>query len=146
MESQLAEFRERKKRELRQQSHKNFTTVNRKSTSSPLNIFYRWSKYISSKPFFVLLSLRLSELPVIGWPFCLKLILWFILLGLSIEMQFGAVYCMLSAFVLLYIGTSTRSRKKNEKSAYSVFNKNCEKLDGTFTAEQFDKQLRSGRI
>lgn len=31
-----------------------------------------------------------------------------------------------------------------EQSAYSVFNDGCESIAGTFKAEDYDKQLRSG--
>ena len=37
-----------------------------------------------------------------------------------------------------------RAPGDNAPSAYSVFNDNCERLDGTFTAEQFEKQMRHG--
>ena len=32
-------------------------------------------------------------------------------------------------------------KKDGELSAYSVFNPNCEQLEGTFTAEQFEREL-----
>jgi hypothetical protein len=35
-------------------------------------------------------------------------------------------------------------RDTNHLSAYSVFNRNCERIDGTFTAEQLEKELRFG--
>ena len=37
-------------------------------------------------------------------------------------------------------------RKAGEASAYSVFNENCEAIDGTFTAQQFEQNLRRGRM
>ena len=33
-------------------------------------------------------------------------------------------------------------RNKDEPSAYSVFNPNCESIDGTLTAEQFENEIR----
>ncbi len=36
--------------------------------------------------------------------------------------------------------------KPGELSAYSVFNKNFEKLPGTFDADQIDRQFRTGRM
>ncbi len=35
-------------------------------------------------------------------------------------------------------------RPRHEPSAYSVFNKDCESIDGTLTAEQFERELRYG--
>lgn len=40
--------------------------------------------------------------------------------------------------------TSPCRRKPWEPSAYSVFNKNFEAIEGTLTAEQFEKELRYG--
>ena len=81
--------------------------------------------------------------------FCLiqtvyKCVLWFILWGLFIELGFGAVYFILSISVILYMNMRSGSRASSEPSAYSVFNPNCERIDGTFTAEQFEKELRFG--
>ncbi|XP_060063040.1 SAYSvFN domain-containing protein 1-like [Ylistrum balloti] len=75
---------------------------------------------------------------------CLKCLLWLALWGLFIELQFGAVFILLSALFFLYKSLSDRKRKKNKLSAYSVFNPNFERLDGTFTAEQFEQELRYG--
>ena len=38
-----------------------------------------------------------------------------------------------------------RRRQKGELSAYSVFNENMERIDGTFTAEQFEERMIYGR-
>ena len=35
-------------------------------------------------------------------------------------------------------------RGPRELSAYSVFNRNLEKLDGTFTSEQWERELKYG--
>ena len=35
-------------------------------------------------------------------------------------------------------------RKAGEMSAYSVFNPNCESIDGTLTAQQFEREIRHG--
>ncbi|XP_033733939.1 SAYSvFN domain-containing protein 1-like [Pecten maximus] len=76
--------------------------------------------------------------------FGLKCVLWLALWGLFVEIQFGAVFVLLSALFFLYRSLSNRKRKKNKLSAYSVFNPNFERLDGTFTAEQFEQELRYG--
>ena len=35
----------------------------------------------------------------------------------------------------------TGPKRAGEISAYSVFNPNCETIEGTFTAEQFEREL-----
>ncbi|XP_068929715.1 SAYSvFN domain-containing protein 1 [Petaurus breviceps papuanus] len=73
----------------------------------------------------------------------LKVALWLVLLGLFIELEFGLVYFVLSLFYWMYVGTrGPGEKKKGEKSAYSVFNPGCESIQGTLTAEQFERELQ----
>ncbi|XP_067861470.1 SAYSvFN domain-containing protein 1 [Heptranchias perlo] len=73
----------------------------------------------------------------------LKFLLWLVLLGLFIELEFGLAYFVLSMFYWLYIGTRDPSKKKQgEVSAYSVFNPGCKAIDGSLTAEQFERELQ----
>ena len=60
-----------------------------------------------------------------------------------IQLQFGAVYFAVSLLFIMYFSMRTE-RDPCHLSAYSVFNPNCERIDGTFTAEQFEKELRFG--
>lgn len=70
--------------------------------------------------------------------------LWVILYVIFIEFQFGTVFLIVSAIVFMYVNTRTGPRKDGEVSAYSVFNKNCESIDGTLKAEQFEREIRYG--
>ncbi|XP_072498096.1 SAYSvFN domain-containing protein 1 isoform X1 [Notamacropus eugenii] len=73
----------------------------------------------------------------------LKVALWLVLLGLFVELEFGLVYFVLSLFYWMYVGTRGPGEKKEgEKSAYSVFNPGCESIQGTLTAEQFERELQ----
>ncbi|KAG8546337.1 hypothetical protein GDO81_019205 [Engystomops pustulosus] len=73
----------------------------------------------------------------------LKVLLWLALLGLFVELEFGLAYFLLSMFYWLYEGTRRPGRRKEgEKSAYSVFNPGCEAIQGTLTAEQFERELQ----
>lgn len=146
MESRLAQYRLKKREELKQNPINHVTTIKTQTSSSLINLLNRWKNYILSSRIFVALSIKMATLPILGWPLLLQFLLWSLLFGLAIELEFGIVYFIVSGFLLLYISTSTRRRKSNEKSAYSVFNENCERLQGTFTAEQFDKQLRQGKL
>ena len=74
----------------------------------------------------------------------LKILLWGLLWGFFIEVGFGAVFLITS--LLYFIITSLRGsrRKPWEPSAYSVFNRNFEAIEGTLSAEQFERELRYG--
>uniref|UniRef100_A0A1A9VPS8 SAYSvFN domain-containing protein n=1 Tax=Glossina austeni TaxID=7395 RepID=A0A1A9VPS8_GLOAU len=69
------------------------------------------------------------------------LLFWITLYVIAIELQFGIVYLMLSILVGIYCNTRTGPKKPDEISAYSVFNKNCESIDGTLKAEQFEREM-----
>ncbi|XP_023173648.2 uncharacterized protein LOC111601348 [Drosophila hydei] len=82
---------------------------------------------------------------------CLKYTLWTVyflfwvtLYVIAIELKFGLVFLMLSALFGIYFNTRTGPKKPNEISAYSIFNKNCESIDGTLKAEQFEREIRYG--
>ncbi|XP_074656637.1 SAYSvFN domain-containing protein 1-like isoform X2 [Tubulanus polymorphus] len=77
-------------------------------------------------------------------PLILKTLLWLMLWLLFISLEFGAVYFVVSSLFVIYRTMRTKPRSPGELSAYSVFNPNCERLEGTFTAEQFEKELRYG--
>eukprot|EP01138_Halocafeteria_seosinensis_P004858 gb/GECG01004967.1/.p1 GENE.gb/GECG01004967.1/~~gb/GECG01004967.1/.p1 ORF type:complete len:132 (+),score=11.25 gb/GECG01004967.1/:1-396(+) len=82
---------------------------------------------------------------VLGWlkalfapMFLLKVTLWFVVcyfLG-----DFWLIWFMVTLMYLMC--TQLGTRKKGEKSAYSVFNDNFETLPGQLTAERFDRELR----
>ncbi|EGW09994.1 SAYSvFN domain-containing protein 1 [Cricetulus griseus] len=73
----------------------------------------------------------------------LKVLLWLVLLGLFVELEFGLAYFVLSMFYWMYVGTrNPEEKKEGEKSAYSVFNPGCEAIQGTLTAEQLERELQ----
>ncbi|CAO2590549.1 SAYSvFN domain-containing protein 1 [Lemmus lemmus] len=73
----------------------------------------------------------------------LKVLLWLVLLGLFVELEFGLAYFVLSMFYWMYVGTrGPEEKKRGEKSAYSVFNPGCEAIQGTLTAEQLERELQ----
>lgn len=73
-----------------------------------------------------------------------KIILWLVLWGLAVEFGFGAIYFILASLVVVYKNTRSSPKKKEGLSAYSVFNPNCQRIDGTLTAEQFENEIRYG--
>ena len=75
----------------------------------------------------------------------LKALLWLCLLGFFIQVGFAIVYLIISLSYFMYASMRSGSRKTGP-SAYSVFNDGCERIDGTFTAEQFENQMRHGTI
>ena len=74
--------------------------------------------------------------------FILKFLLWLVLFIIFIKIEFGVVYFIISLIVGIYINTS-KSRKKGILSAYSVFNPNFERLNGTFTSDHVEKSIRN---
>ena len=62
--------------------------------------------------------------------YCVILILWLILLKFAMVYEIAKIYIMLSGFALIF--TNLGKRAPGTLSAYSVFNKNNEKLLGTF--------------
>lgn len=82
-------------------------------------------------------------------PRCLvaiKVVIWLSFWSLSILAEFGLVFLVASAILLMYLNTGTRKKLDGEPSAYSVFNKNCERIKGTLTAEDLEKQLVYGSL
>ena len=74
----------------------------------------------------------------------LKLLFWFVLWGFFVQIEFGTVFFILSMFYWVYVSMQAGSRKPWEPSPYSVFNENCEAIDGTLNAEQFERELKFG--
>jgi len=76
--------------------------------------------------------------------FILKCLLWFILMVVFVKLEFGAVFFVLSCLYLIWTNLRSGPKKEGELSAYSVFNPNFETIDGTLTAEQFERELKFG--
>ncbi|TRY63081.1 hypothetical protein TCAL_11584 [Tigriopus californicus] len=71
-------------------------------------------------------------------------LLWIVLFYASIKAEIGAVYILTSGFALIWLNLGTR--RSDQASAYSVFNPNCESIDGTLTAEQFEREIRHRNV
>ncbi|XP_012528375.1 uncharacterized protein LOC105832189 [Monomorium pharaonis] len=73
--------------------------------------------------------------------YLLYFLLWFTLYIIALEYEFGAVYFVLSALVFICLNTRSGPKRHGEPSAYSVFNPNCEAIEGTLDASQFEKEI-----
>lgn len=71
-------------------------------------------------------------------------VIWISLFMYFIMIQFGAVFFTVSVLVGIYLNTRTRPKKSGEVSAYSVFNRDCQSIDGTLNAEQLQRQMLYG--
>lgn len=72
-----------------------------------------------------------------------KILMWGVGQWGFVKVGFGAVYFTTSCFAFMWLNLGTAKRKNNSApSAYSVFNPNCEKIQGTFDADQIEDQLR----
>lgn len=78
------------------------------------------------------------------WMIGLKALLWLTLFGFFVEVEFGVVFVVSSVFYFIYSSMRGSKRKSSELSAYSVFNKNFERIEGTLTADQFEREIRYG--
>ncbi|XP_011170373.2 uncharacterized protein LOC105203293 [Solenopsis invicta] len=76
--------------------------------------------------------------------YLLYFLLWATLYMIALEYEFGAVYFVLSALVFVCLNTRSGPKRHGEPSAYSVFNPNCEAIEGTLDASQFEKEIRYG--
>ena len=56
-------------------------------------------------------------------------------------LEFGTVFFILALFFMIYKNTSNGEKDGNTLSAYSVFNKGGESIDGTLSGEQLDKEF-----
>jgi hypothetical protein len=64
---------------------------------------------------------------------------WVAVWRLFVRWEFGSPFCMVSAIALIFLNLG--ERKQGELSAYSVFNRDQYRLPGTFTAEQYEREL-----
>ena len=143
MEKQLAEYRARKAKEVSEQkwliskalfSSKNdgkndsFSNGEKKQSNKNVNC--------SESQEYVVLYPRLRTF--------LRVVLWCCCFGFFVQIGFGSVFFVLSLFYLMYTSMRSDTRRPWEPSAYSVFNENCEAIDGTLSGEQFDKELKFG--
>jgi Mg2+/citrate symporter len=67
----------------------------------------------------------------------LKISLWSIIWIIFIKIEFGVVYLIVSLLIIIYLNTGQRNKSK--LSAYSVFNPNLKRIEGTLTAEHAEK-------
>ncbi len=87
-----------------------------------------------------------EEESVTNWQIIIiKFFLWLTLFVIFIRIEFGAVYFVVSLLYIMWYSLNRR-RRRNELSAYSVFNPNFEKIQGTFSGEDYDRQLRRGGV
>lgn len=70
--------------------------------------------------------------------------LWVTLYVIAVEYEFGAVYFILSTLVFIWLNTRSKPKQQGEPSAYSVFNPNCEAIEGTLDASQFEREIIYG--
>merc|ERR1719153_897625 len=83
------------------------------------------------------------EWTTIDWAIIgVKCLVWLCLQVVFVKIEFGAVFFLFTGIFLML--TNMGKRKAGEMSAYSVFNPNCESIDGTLTAQQFEREIRHG--
>ena len=63
------------------------------------------------------------------------LALWCCVCGVFVELGFGLVFLLVSALVALFLSTETGQKARDKLSPYSVFNPNCQEIQGTYNAD-----------
>jgi len=71
-------------------------------------------------------------------------ILYVLLQFVAWYLEFGAVFFVLGLLYFIFTNLSDRKRKPEELSAYSVFNPNCQRIDGTVDASEMINNIVSG--
>jgi len=69
-----------------------------------------------------------------------KFVIWLVGQIIFVKLDFGAVYFATSAFAFIWLSLGKERRQPGQMSAYSVFNPNCQNIQGSFTAEQFESE------
>lgn len=75
-----------------------------------------------------------------------SVLIWICLFSYSVYIEFGAIFFIFSCFYVIWTNTRTRLRKPNEVSAYSVFNPNCEPIEGTLDAKKLESEMIYGMM
>ncbi|XP_062621557.1 SAYSvFN domain-containing protein 1-like [Saccostrea cucullata] len=140
MEKKLAEYRAKKAEENTSVGNRFFHIFKRKQCDSHQ---VKTDENITSNDEQTELE-KSTEKPWNRTQLTLTVLMWVFAWLFCIELQFGAVFFVVSMIFFIYYNTRTDKRKQNKLSAYSVFNPNCERIDGTFTSEQFEKELLHG--
>ncbi|XP_065883091.1 SAYSvFN domain-containing protein 1-like [Dysidea avara] len=104
--------------------------------TSAVNSFPTPKEFITSEKKRKETCLSEWEMMIVIWSF------WIIAFLGCYEFGFLPVFFVCFLFYAMYLTLKHSRRKPGEPSAYSVFNKNCEAIDGSITAEQFDRELR----
>ena len=73
--------------------------------------------------------------------YLLNFLLWVTLFIIAIYFEFGAVYFIITALIFIWKNTKSGPKIKGEPSAYSVFNPNCEPIEGSINPKQFEREL-----
>jgi len=79
----------------------------------------------------------------------LQLLLFMVLFFLAVNVGHVPVFVLVTIIVSIWtFGFRSRSQKDrpDQLSAYSVFNRGFEEIQGSFTAKHYEKQLRSGKL
>lgn len=82
---------------------------------------------------------KVEGIPIISNVYFLYFILWSIGYLLFLEHGFGIVY--LTSSIIGFIFCNLGRREEGTLSAYSVFNPNFERLDGTFSSDDFERNV-----
>lgn len=84
-------------------------------------------------------SPQLSSLNIISLSSAVKLLLWFMAWRAFVYVDFGSFFVVITGIALIFLNLG--ERKDGELSAYSVFNRGQQRMMGTLTADQFEREI-----
>lgn len=146
MDDKLAEYRRKKAQQYEKTkiSSSNFGSSS-SSSSSLLNYlpFYplicKIANHLASTRAAQMIAQNWRRVPLFGRVNVLYWVLWLLGYLIALEIEFGIVYLTSSLIGLIFLNLGTK--REGEVSAYSVFNPGCRRLDGTFTSDDFEKNV-----
>jgi len=145
MEEKLAEFRRQKHASFVNTKQRNnplsqkFVQTDQNRESAFVGFLHSVCRLLVTFPVVRAGLSRIEGIPIISNVYFLYFTLWLIGYLLFLEFGFGIVYLTSSIIGVVFCNLGTR--EKGTLSAYSVFNPNFERLDGTFSSDDFERNV-----
>ena len=80
------------------------------------------------------------------WKFIFFFIFWIYFFKICYQNEFMMIFIILTSILLIFFNLDFSQKKPGSVSAYSVFNKNFEKIAGTFTPDDLLNEMNIRKI
>jgi len=145
MEAKLAEFRRQKHAEFTSNKAKNnplspkYIPTAKNRENAFVAFIHRVFRLLATFTIVQKFLAKIEGVPVISNVYFLYFVLWITGYLLFLEHGFGIVYLTSSIIGVIFCNLGTR--EEGTLSAYSVFNPNFERLQGTFSSDDFERNV-----